>query len=151
MKPTQGYVTEDGRFFERKTEAEYHEARRTLEIQLDAIEIGDGRYVDPDKFIDVLTSVIPSAERLIDAYKADPEHAQKYEDDVANERQRLREALSDTTSSPVQGDGAATNSGRPYRGSRESPPGVLEQPPSRHVSVSNVGRSPQSTKLQDEC
>jgi hypothetical protein len=150
MKQAKGFITEDGRFFENQTEAEYHEARRSLEIQLDAIEIAEGRYVDPDKFIDVLTSVIPSIERFIHAYQKDPEHAQRYEDDIANERQRLREALSDTPSDPAQGNGAAIAPGRPYRGSRESPPGVLEQSPSRYVSVPNVGRGEQSEELPDD-
>lgn len=151
MKSAHGFVTEDGRFFEDAVEAEYHEARQTLHRILDDIEIEDGRYVDPDKFIEVLTLTYPVIDRWINAFRKDVDKAQAYEEECARERARLREALSDPAEYAVQGNGEATNSGRPYRGSRENPPGVQQFTPRGHEPVPDMGRRAQPEELQDEC
>jgi hypothetical protein len=151
MKQAQGFVTSDGRFFEQQSEAEYHEARLELCDSLDQIEIAEGRYVDPEKFIEVLTLAYPKVERMINAYKANPELAQAYEEACALQRQRLRQALLDPPSDPVQGNGKEVTTNKPYRGDRKNPPGVLEQPFGRLVPMPNVGRGEQPEELQDEC
>lgn len=151
MKSAHGFVTEDGRFFEDAIEAEYHEARCVLYKILDDVEVSTDRYVDPEKFIEILTLVYPVVDRWINAFRKDVDKAQKYEEDCARERARLEQVLFDTPSDVVQGNGEAVNSGRPYRGSRENPPGVQQFTPRGHEPVPDMGRRAQPEELQDEC
>lgn len=149
MKPVKGFIANDGRFFEDAAAAEYHEARAALYQVLDETETDNGRYVDPDKFIEILVIVMPEIERLVNAWKANPESADQYEDAIAAARPRVRDAILDEGKDPVQGNGAAPPQGRPYRARREVPPGVQQLASGRYEPVSDVGSGERTEDVQD--
>lgn len=66
MKMAQGYVTDDGTFFESKMEAELHEAESLFRGNLAA----EFPQLDPDKFIAIVYQVMPTLKGYIDAHYA---------------------------------------------------------------------------------
>src|SRR4029077_3908336 len=67
MKMAQGYVTDDGTFFENKTEAVLHEAEARLRKQLADLSNG---VIDADKFLGLVLEVMPALKGFIDAYNS---------------------------------------------------------------------------------
>lgn len=66
MKMAQGYVTEDGTFFENKLEAALHEAEATLRRMLGT----EYPQLNAEQFIEVVQNLMPSLRGYIDAYYA---------------------------------------------------------------------------------
>ena len=66
MKMAQGYVTEDGTFFESKLEAELYEAEVLLRMAL----VGTNAALDPEKVLQIILAVMPQLRRYVDAYLA---------------------------------------------------------------------------------
>jgi hypothetical protein len=67
MKMAQGYVTDDGTFFESKTEAVLHEAEAGLRRHL--ADVSNGA-IDADKFLGLVLEVMPALKGFIDAYNS---------------------------------------------------------------------------------
>ena len=66
MKMAQGYVTEDGTFFESKLEAELYEAEVVLRMSL----VGVNEALDPEKVLQIILAVMPQLRRYVDAHYA---------------------------------------------------------------------------------
>lgn len=66
MKMAQGYVTDDGTFFENKLEAELYEAEATLRRMLGT----EYPQQNAEQFIEVVQNLMPSLRGYIDAYYA---------------------------------------------------------------------------------
>jgi hypothetical protein len=62
----QGYVTEDGTFFESKLEAELYEAEVLLRMAL----VGTNAALDPEKVLQIILAVMPQLRRYVDAHYA---------------------------------------------------------------------------------
>jgi len=67
MKMAQGYVTDDGTFFENKSEAVLHEAEARLRKQLTDMSNGA---IDVDKLLGLVLEVMPALKGFIDAYNS---------------------------------------------------------------------------------
>jgi hypothetical protein len=66
MKMAQGYVTEDGTFFESKLEAELYEAEVKIRSALSAVNGA----LDAERFLEVVLAIMPEMRRYVDAYDA---------------------------------------------------------------------------------
>ena len=66
MKMAQGYVTDDGTFFESKLEAELHEAEALLRGNIGA----SFPQLDVDKFLVIVLEIMPTLKGFIDAYNS---------------------------------------------------------------------------------
>jgi len=66
VKMAQGYVTDDGTFFESKLEAELFEAEMRLRGQL----VGMDAKLNPEQILAIIIEVMPDVRRYIDAYQA---------------------------------------------------------------------------------
>lgn len=66
MKMAQGYITEDGTFFESKLEAELYEAEVALRMSL----VGVNASLDPEKVLETILAVMPQLRRYVDAHYA---------------------------------------------------------------------------------
>lgn len=64
MKQVEGFLAEDGAFFESSTEAEYHEAKGALH---DAAIPAD---IDPERLCAAIDQLFPQVERYVNAKKA---------------------------------------------------------------------------------
>lgn len=66
MKMAQGYVTDDGTFFESKFEATLYEAETRLRAHLRMAD----HALDQEKFLTVVFEVMPQMKEFVDAYEA---------------------------------------------------------------------------------
>jgi hypothetical protein len=130
MKMTQGYVTDDGTFFERKTEAELYEA----EVRLRAA-LPDG---DRERYLVVLLGTITETKRFIDAYEAahTPARNQPTESEVGGQDERSEEAP------PLEGRGYVSPT-------EEDLAALLKLPVRRHINVPDVGSGSWPEEIPD--
>jgi len=133
MKMAQGYVTDDGTFFESKMEAGLHEAESHLRAKL-AIEYNDG--VDPDKFLAIVIMLMPELWGYINAYHAADTSKQHQQAEVED---RAEVADSGKTES-VENLGHVSSA-------EEDLAALLKLPTRGPSHVSNVGSGPRTEEV----
>lgn len=134
MKMTQGYVTDDGTFFESKLEAELHEAESLLRGQL-ATEYPQ---LSQDGFFEVVQNLMPPLKGYIDAYNA------------TYSAKRNQQAEVEDRAETVNGGAAEATGGIGHVSSTEEDLAALLKLPARGSShVPNVGRSPRTKKVSE--
>jgi hypothetical protein len=134
MKMAQGYVTDDGTFFESKMEAELHEAESLFRGNLAA----EFPQLDADKLIAIVYQVMPTLKGYIDAHYA---AAAAKRDQQAEEPDRGKV----DESKPPEVD-----AGIGHVSSTEEDLASLLKLPTRGPShVPDVGGSPRSKKVQE--
>lgn len=134
MKKTEGFVTDDGTFFENQMEATLHEAESLLRGQL----IAEFPQIDIDKFIAIVFQVMPTLKGYIDAHFA----AGAAKLDKQAEEQDGTEALDSREAKADGGIGHVSST-------EEDLAALLKLPPRGHSNVSNVGDSPRPKKVQE--
>jgi hypothetical protein len=133
MKMAQGYVTDDGTFFESKAEATLHEAESRLRGEL-AIKFPAAH---GDSFLAVIFELRPELKEYIDAYNA--AYPPKYDQAEVEDR----EEASDSGATE-----SAANIG--HVSSTEEDLAALLKLPARGPShVPNVGSGPRPEKVQE--
>ena len=93
MKMAQGYITEDGTFFESKLEAELFEAELKLRGRFATLNLR----VSADEFLAIVLEIMPQLKGYIDAYEAtytaarnqQAEDEKRKQDEDSAERPRL--------------------------------------------------------------
>jgi hypothetical protein len=134
MKKTEGYVTDDGTFFENHLEAALHEAESKLRGQLATAF----PQVDIEKFLAIVLEVMPQLWSYIHAHNT----ASAAKSNQQAEEQDRAEA----------GDGreAKADGGIGHVSSTEEDlASLLKLPPRGPSHVSNVGSSPRTKKIPE--
>jgi len=134
MKMTQGYVTDDGTFFESQNEAALHEAEWLLRGRLTAAfpQIGQ------DGFIEVVLEVLPALKGYIDAYQA------------IQVIERDQQAQDEDRGAAADGAQAKVDLGPGHVSSTEEDLAALLKLPARGRShVPDVGSGPRPKKVSD--
>jgi hypothetical protein len=134
VKMTQGYVTDDGTFFESKLEAELHEAETRLRAQL-AIAYPK---ISQEMFLQVVFELRSQLRSYIDAYNTAT--ATKL-DQPAQEPDRA-ETVNGGATEAAGGIGHVSST-------EEDLASLLKLPPRGPSHVPNVGGSPRSKKVSD--
>jgi hypothetical protein len=133
MKMAQGYVTDDGTFFESKAEATLHEAETALRVSL----VNLNNRLDVEKFLEITFAIMPELRRYIDAYNA----ANPTQHDQAEVEDR------ETTGDSGTPEGAASVG---HVSSTEEDLAALLKLPARGPShVPDVGSGPRSKEVQE--
>jgi len=133
---TQGYVTDDGTFFESKLEAELHEAEARLRMQLGHLTAFPN--LNADAFLAVVLEVRTQLRTYIDAHQA------------------IQIVERDQQAEDTNG-GASTNSEAPkvdpstghISGTEEELASLLKLPTRGHSDVPNVGSRSRAKKIPD--
>jgi len=125
----QGYLTEDGTFFENKAEAVLYEAELRLRSRLTK-EFNSG--IDPEKFLGVVLAVMPEMREYINAYHATKPDTQVKDREETSER---REAEIST------GVGHVSSA-------EEDLASLLKLPTRRPSDVPDVGSGSRTEKVQ---
>jgi hypothetical protein len=135
MKMTQGYVTDDGTFFESKHEAELHEAEMRLRIQL--AHLTAFPKLDTDAFLAVVFEVRTQLRSYLDAYSA------------ATTAQRDQQTEEQDRTTADDRRAAQADGGIGHVSSTEKDLEALLKLPARgHSHVPDVGSSPRPKEVQ---
>ena len=134
MKMTQGYVTDDGTFFESKAEAELHEAEMRLRAALSGVYGG----LNQEVFFEVVLGLMPELKGYIDAHN------------TANPPKQHQQTEVEDRAETVNGGAAEATGGIGHVSSTEEDLAALLKLPARGSShVPNVGRSPRTKKVSE--
>lgn len=133
MKKTEGFVTDDGTFFENQMEAALHEAESLLRTRFAAMDLR----ISADEFLAVVFETMPELKGYIDAHFA----AGAAKLDQAEEQDRAEDGDSRT----AKADGGIGH----VSSTEEDLAALLKLPPRGHSNVSNVGSSPRPKKVQE--
>ena len=134
MKKTEGFITNDGTFFESKTEAELHEAESSLRAQL-AVEYPQ---LSNERFFEVVQSVMPALKGYIDAYNT--ESAVKLNQQT--KEQDRAEARDSREAAPDGGIGHVSST-------EEDLASLLKLPPRGPSHVPDVGSGARTKKVPE--
>ena len=134
MKMTQGYVTDDGTFFESKLEAEQHEAEMALRSML-GVEYPQ---VSADKFIEMVQNLMPSVRGYADAYQA----LQVTKRDQSTEDEDRTAVDDGLTTTPDTSTGHISSAEKDLEA-------LLQLPARGHGNVPDVGSRPRAKKIPD--
>jgi len=132
VKMAQGYVTDDGTFFESKLEAELFEAEMRLRGQL----VGMDAKLNPEQILAIIIEVMPDVRRYIDAYQAQ---------DTAARNQQAKEQEREPPDSSQKAE--VVESGGYVSGSEEELASLLKLPTRRPSHVPDMGRGAQSEEV----
>lgn len=132
----QGYVTEDGTFFESKLEAELHEAESLLRANLVAsFPQVEGTL---DQFFAIVFEVMPTLKGYIDAYNA------------ANTAKLNQQAEDEDRGKATDGQASPTDASTGHVSSTEKDlEALLKLPTRRPSNVSDVGGRSRTKKVSD--
>lgn len=136
MKKTEGFVTDDGTFFESKVEAELHEAELRLRMQLAHLTAFPD--LNADAFLAVVFEVRTQLRTYIDAYNT----ATTSKRDQQAEEQDRAEAFDSREAKADGGIGHVSST-------EEDLASLLKLPPRGLGNVPDVGRSPRTKKVPE--
>lgn len=133
MKKTEGFVTDDGTFFESKADAELHEAEMKLRSGLAGVYGG----MNQEVFFEVVLGLMPELWSYINAYN------------TASAVERNQQAEVEDRSEAQLGGAAKADGGVGHVSSTEKDLEALLKLPARgHSHVPDVGGSPRPKEIQ---
>jgi len=131
MRKAEGFITNDGTFFERQEEAELHEAETKLRVKLSV----DFPNLSQGKFFIILDDAIEVIGEYIDAYKAhDTAKRAETKDEIGDKV--------DDSEPPEAHDSLGHVSS-----TEEDLTSLLKLPTRGHGNVSDVGSSPRAEEV----
>jgi hypothetical protein len=133
MKMAQGYVTEDGTFFESKFEAELHEAEFRLRAQM-AVEYPQ---IGIEGFIEIVQNLMSTLKGYIDAYNT-------ANTAIINQQAEVKDRTEAQVSGATKADGGIGH----VSSTEKDLEALLKLPARGHSHVPDVGSSPRPKEIQ---
>lgn len=134
MKKTEGFVTDDGTFFESQHEAVLHEAEFRLRAQM-AVEYPQ---VGIEGFIEIVGQLMPTLKGYIDAYNTAATSQR-------NQPAKEPDGAEASDSRKAEADGGIGH----VSSTEEDLKALLKLPPRGPSNVPDVGSSPRPKKVQE--
>jgi hypothetical protein len=134
MKKTQGFVTEDGTFFESEQEAMLHEA----EMKLRGVLSGVYPHIVQDTFFEVIFGVMPELKEYMNAYNA-PSTAKR------NQPPEKQDGAEVEHSREAQADGGIGH----VSSTEKDLEALLKLPARGSVHVPDMGRGSRTKKVSE--